>query len=172
MPECLLGPPVSLPPFNSNPDLIRGRFMKNNILGTGNNNGGKDRRRAILNLFLEDNPAFEVCLRNLQDRELADNERIVLKAYEDEPLASQIERHCLNLQSVLFTLSVFPEVKIPEEVLEAFFEMAGELFYALFHLADGMESVSGLYADEINMDLIARQRVPALQLLNLLRGGS
>ncbi len=122
-------------------------MKNNNILSMGNNNGNEDRRRirsrAILNLFLEDNPAFEVCLRNLQDRGLADNDRIVLKAYNGEPLADRIERFCLNLQSVLFTLSVFPEVKIPDEVLDGFFEMTGELIFVLHHLADNVgESVT------------------------------
>ncbi len=48
---------------------------------------------------------------------------------------AQIERYCLNLQSVLFTLSVFPEVRIPDEVLDGFFDTTGELIYVLHHLA-------------------------------------
>ncbi len=167
--------------------------MKNyNILSMDNENRDEDsdRRRAILNLFAGDNPAFEVCLRNLQDRDLADNDRIALKAYEGEPLAAQIERHCLNLQSVLFALSVFPEVKIPDEVLDGFFEMAGELIYVLHHLAEGAgddagmgvpglrcapsglrgEGVGFVADEEVDFALARRQRVPALALLRLLRG--
>jgi len=142
----------------------------------------ENRRRAILNLFVADNPAFEVCLRRLQDRELPDNDRIALKLYEGEPLGAKIERYCLNLQSVLFTLSVFPEVKIPDDVLDGFFDMAGELIYVLHHLADcagGGAAVprlrcapSGLRANESDAVLAGRQKVPALALLNCLRGGS
>ena len=143
----------------------------------------EERRRRVLNLFAGDNPAFEVCLRHLQDRDLADNDRIALKAYAGEPLAAQIERHCLNLQSVLFTLSVFPEVKIPDEVLDGFFEMAGELIYVLHHLAEGVGddadmgfpglrcAPSGLRS-EPDFELTGRQKVPALVLLRLLRGDS
>ncbi|HED34873.1 MAG TPA: hypothetical protein ENJ08_11810 [Gammaproteobacteria bacterium] len=137
-----------------------------------------------MNLFLEDNPAFEVCLRHVQDRDLPDNDRIALKAYADEPVAEQIERFCLNLQSVLFTLSVFPQVKIPDEVLDGFFEMAGELIYVLHHLAEGVAddvgvgfpglrcAPSGLRDEAVDFALARRQRVPALALLRLLRGGS
>ncbi|HED35569.1 MAG TPA: hypothetical protein ENJ08_15340 [Gammaproteobacteria bacterium] len=155
----------------------------------------EERRRRVLNLFLEDNPAFEVRLRHLQDRELPDNDRIALKAYEDEPLAPQIKRHCLNLQSVLFTLSVFPEVKIPDEVLDGFFEMAGELIYVLHHLAEGVGDDAGMgtpglrcapsglrneadfvveeeMGEDADFALARRQRVPALALLRLLRGDS
>jgi len=159
--------------------------MKNyNVLSMNNENRDEDRRRAILNLFAEDNPAFEVCLRNLRDRGLADNDRIALKLYEGEPLAAQIERHCLNLQSVLFTISVFPEAKIPDEVLEGFFEMAGALIYVLHHLAEGVGddadmgvprlrcAPSGLRGEGVDFALAGRQRVPALALLRLLRGGS
>ncbi|HED36144.1 MAG TPA: hypothetical protein ENJ08_18265 [Gammaproteobacteria bacterium] len=161
----------------------------NNILsgkneGMNNESASERRRRAILNLFLADNPAFEVCLRNLQDRGLPDNDRIVLKAYADESVAEQIDRFCLNLQSVLFTLSVFPEVKIPEEVLDGFFEMAGELIYVLHHLAEGVGDDAskavpglrcappGLRGEEVDLALAGRQRVPALALLRMLRGGS
>jgi len=146
----------------------------------GNEDRDAARRRAILNLFVKDNPAFEVCLRNLQDRGLPDNDRITLKLYEGEPLNAQIERYCLNLQSVLFTLSVFPQVKIPDEVLDGFFDMTGALIYVLCHLADYVnddtnEAVPGLrYTPselrtcEINME----QKVSALALLKLLRDGS
>jgi len=167
-------------------------MKNNNILSMGNNSRGADKRRAILNLFLADNPAFEVCLRKLQDRRLPDNDRIALKRYEDEPLNAQIERYCLNLQSVLFTLSVFPEVKIPDEVLEGFFDVAGALIYALHHLADCAENSagdfasehtgegvpglrcapSGLRTGEMDMDFVGRQKVPGLALLGLLRGDS
>ncbi len=37
-----------------------------------------ERRKAVLNLFLRNNPAFEVCLRSLQDRDLPDNDLIAL----------------------------------------------------------------------------------------------
>ncbi|HED34300.1 MAG TPA: hypothetical protein ENJ08_08830 [Gammaproteobacteria bacterium] len=144
----------------------------------------EDKRSAILKLFLEDNPAFEVCLRNLQDRDLPDNDRIALKAYKDEPLAAQIKRYCLNLQSVLFTLSVFPDAKIPDEVLDGFFDMAGELIYVLHHLAEAVKddadmgvpglrcAPSGLRANTLDMSLISRQKIPPLKLLELLRGDS
>jgi len=144
----------------------------------------EDKRSAVLKLFLEDNPAFEVCLRNLQDRNLPDNDRIALKAYKDEPLAAQIKRYCLNLQSVLFTLSVFPDVEIPDEVLDGFFEMAGELIYVLHHLSISVDNLtvegvprlrcapSGLRGDELDMGVINQQKVSAFALLNIVRGGS
>lgn len=94
------------------------------------------RRAAILNLFLQDNPAFEVHLRELKARKLPDNDRIVRKSYEEEPLAAQIERHCLHLQAVLFNLSVFPDIVLPDEVLEAYFEATGNLVHAIFYLSE------------------------------------
>ncbi len=172
----------------------------NNVLSICNGDGDAARRREILNLFLEDNPAFEVCLRNLKDRDFPDSDRIALKAYDDEPLAARIERYCLNLQSVLFTLSVFPEVKIPDVVLDGFFDITGELVYALHHLADDIgkgvgddvggfacdymgdhsgEGVprlrcapSGLRENAVDAVLAGREKVSALTLLGMLRGGS
>jgi len=84
----------------------------------------------------------------------------------------------------VFTLSVFPEVKIPDEVLDGFFDMTGELIYVLHHLArdnanNAGEDVprlryapSGLRDNELDLALAGRQKMPALALLKCLRGGS